>query len=249
MLPSTHTPIASKYSNWGYICFFGCIALLITLLFFAISQVKQADEVRQRQPGIPAISAERKPASAMQPTAPVATSTPHASDVVLTSFVHTNERLGFSVDFSKVVEVFLPRMNRESGEKAQPGDIRMTRGQTSDDSFVAYSVPGDRTCGGEPCSILDVDLSSESTGESLDQIEARLRSEALSYGDGFAPKIERITVNGHEVIVAEYPDAIGLCDGSGEVSGYYVFLRGGTVVTVRTRCGSIDVAKSIRFSN
>jgi hypothetical protein len=53
-----HPTVVRAFTNWGYICFFGCIALLITLLFFAISQVKQADEVRQR-PGVAASSSDQ----------------------------------------------------------------------------------------------------------------------------------------------------------------------------------------------
>ncbi len=47
-----HPTVVRAFTNWGYISFFGCIAALITLLFFAIGQVKQADEAGRvvRQP-------------------------------------------------------------------------------------------------------------------------------------------------------------------------------------------------------
>lgn len=42
-----HPTVVRAFNNWGYISFFGAMAALITLLFFAIGQVKRADEVRQ----------------------------------------------------------------------------------------------------------------------------------------------------------------------------------------------------------
>ncbi len=48
-----HPTVVRAFTNWGYISFFGCIAALVTLLFFAIGQVKRADEARQvRQGGV-----------------------------------------------------------------------------------------------------------------------------------------------------------------------------------------------------
>lgn len=42
-----HPTVVRAFTNWGYISFFGAMAALITLLFFAIGQVKQVDEARR----------------------------------------------------------------------------------------------------------------------------------------------------------------------------------------------------------
>lgn len=42
-----HPTVVRAFTNWGYISFFGAMAALITLLFFAIGQLKQADQVQR----------------------------------------------------------------------------------------------------------------------------------------------------------------------------------------------------------
>jgi hypothetical protein len=234
MLPSTHTPIASKYSNWGYICFFGCIALLVTLLFFAISQVKQADEVRRTQPApatavTPVVSSEPTPAvggNSLIETGP---------------FVYTNSDLGFSIDFLPVLQVFMPN-------QAIATKVRSTKQTTSGGGSVQYTIAGDQSCEGEPCNVLNVSWVN-SAGRTIEQIEAEGRIDIVQYGSDFPPKIERQVVAGNSIVAIEYPDASGLCDGRGEVSGKYQFLRKGFLITVSTRCGAIDLVNSLKFSN
>jgi hypothetical protein len=230
-----HPTVTRTFKNWGYISFYGCMALLIVLMFFAINSVKQTYAAReQRTQAAPVASTELVPVVALNAA---------TSDQ---SFVYSNSELGFSVDFSKVLDVFLPRIYLAPGVRAQPSDLRMTEKQINVGSSVTYSVPGDQTCEGTPCSILSVAWQLE-PGVTITQLEARQRAEASNYKSMFAPKIERRLVNGQVVLAIEYPDASGLCDGSGEVSGTYIFLRGDSVVTLVTRCGAIDVSKEIQI--
>lgn len=84
-----HTLLSPTLTNWGYISFFGCIAALVTFLFFAISQVKLADEARQQNAspvGSSSVVDERTSRQLVEPP-----------------FTYRNNELGLSIDYSPLV--------------------------------------------------------------------------------------------------------------------------------------------------
>lgn len=84
-----HPTVVRAFTNWGYISFFGCIAALVTLLFFAIGQLKQADEARQQN------------AAPMESSSVADEST--ARQLVKPPFTYRNDNLGLTIDYSSLV--------------------------------------------------------------------------------------------------------------------------------------------------
>jgi hypothetical protein len=76
-----HPTAVGTFKNWGYISFFGCIAVLIPLMFFAINQAKHAYAQRQRTE------------VAAQPIGTVETK----------SYVYRNEKVGLTFDYRTFV--------------------------------------------------------------------------------------------------------------------------------------------------
>lgn len=91
-----HPTVVRTFNNWGYISFFGCMALLIVLMFFAIDSAKQTYAARQ----------QRMPSSAnpVQP-APVASAVPAVQQIVPVKGAYTNSHLGFSFQYSSIYQL------------------------------------------------------------------------------------------------------------------------------------------------
>jgi len=91
-----HPTVVRAFTNWGYICFFGSMAALITLLFFAISQVKQVDEMRQVSRLVAGV---QEPAEVGAPNGNDVVA--HAPEEPKPLFMYSNDQLGFKIEYSE----------------------------------------------------------------------------------------------------------------------------------------------------
>lgn len=120
-----HPTIVRAFTNWGYISFFGCIAALITLLFFAIGQLKQADEAKDRR-AVASVAASDN------------------DDLTL----YTNRELGFSIQYPHDAVPSLElndQINRLTGFGRLPGkyfEVRLDQYPTQSDELLQTFLDG-----------------------------------------------------------------------------------------------------------